>query len=298
MAHIGFAVLIIGALLSNARKTPISRNDDQFDLQVLDENFLNNENVLLRKHDTVRMNNYFITYRGKEKRGVNIYYNIGYYDALWNHEKGGWSRGDSLFSLEPRIQQNEKFGNVAEPDTRNYWSHDVFTHIKWADTEIHNADHPDDDFMNRILKEVKLDEVYHHDNLQIHFKDIYLLNGKDLHSEADINLNDIVVKADFEIWDIADQNRRDLLQPMFIIKDSSAVFSKASYSELLQVELDIQELSHKPNTALLSIREKEYLVMQALIFPGMNLLWLGCIIMVSGLAMVLFNRYSQSESGT
>jgi cytochrome c-type biogenesis protein CcmF len=293
ISHLGFALLIVGALLSNARKTPISHNADKFDLQMLDESFLNNENVLLRKGDTVKMNNYYITYRGKKKEGVNIYYDIGYYEAVLDHEDMRWQRGDSLFSLTPSIQQNEKFGNVSEPDTRHYWSHDVFTHVKWADTEIHHADHPDDDFMNRILKEVQLGKKYQHDNLLIAFNDIYLLNSITEKEELGLHENDVVVQADFSLSDVTDAGKKDVLSPIFIVKDSVSIYSQAAYSDLLQVELDIQRLTKQPNTVVLSIREKEYLVMQALIFPGMNLLWTGCIVMIAGMGLVLYRRWSE-----
>jgi cytochrome c-type biogenesis protein CcmF len=84
-----------------------------------------------------------------------------------------------------------------------------------------------------------------------------------------------------------------VLSPIFIVKDSVSIYSQAAYSDLLQVELDIQRLTKQPNTVVLSIREKEYLVMQALIFPGMNLLWTGCIVMIAGMGLVLYRRWSE-----
>ena len=291
LAHIGFALLIVGALISSSRKTPISKNTESFNLQLLDESFANNENVLLRKGDTVKMDRYFITYRGKERNGANIYYNIGYYEALWDHKQMTWSRGDSLFSLTPFIQQNEQFGQVSEPDTRHYWSHDVFTHIKWADTELHDHDHPDDDFMNRILKEVKTGNTYQHDNLLIDFRNISLVNNLSEKKQLGLDPDDIVVKTNFDVKDVNNEQNRDILQPLFIVKDSIEVLSQPDYSEDLQVELAIERLSNRPNTIRLSIREKEYLVMQAMIFPGMNLLWAGCIIMVLGTMIVLVKRW-------
>ncbi len=291
LAHIGFALLITGALISSASKTPISQNQAAFDLRILDESFQNNENVLLRKGDTVKMKNYYITYRGKKRDGVNVFYNIGYYDALWNHEAMCWQKGDSLFSLQPFIQQNEQFGQVSEPDTRHYWSHDVFTHIKWADTEINDHGHPDDDYMNRVVKKVQLGKAYQHDNLRIEFKDIYLLNDSKQKQKLGLKPEDIVINANFSLQDVNNEEKQDLLQPLFVVKDSTQIISYPAYSEKLQVELDILELSRQSNTLQLSIREKEYLVMQAVIFPGMNLLWSGCIVMVLGLGVVLVKRW-------
>lgn len=296
LAHVGFALLITGALISSASKTPISQNQGAFDLRILDESFRNNENVLLRKGDTVQMKNYFITYRGKEREGVNVFYNIGYYESLWDHENKRWKKGDSLFSLEPFIQKNEQFGQVSEPDTRHYWSHDVFTHIKWADTEINDHGHPDDDFMNRVFKEVQLGEAYQHDNLRIDFQDIYLVQNVAKKQEMGLQPDDIVIGADFLLQDVNHQEQEDLLQPLFVVQDSTQITSVPDYSEVLQVELDIVELSQQSNTLQLSIREKEYLVMQAVVFPGMNLLWSGCIVMILGLGVVLVKRWREKKA--
>ncbi len=295
LAHIGFALLIAGALISSASKTPISQNQNAFDLRILDESFQNNENVLLRKGDTVQMKNYFITYRGKKREGVNVYYNIGYYESLWDHDNMHWRKGDSLFSLQPFIQQNEQFGQVSEPDTRHYWSHDVFTHIKWADTEINDHGHEDDDFMNRVFKEVELGQTYQHDNLRIKFQDIYLINNIEEKQKLGLHPQDIVISAEFLLEDINNEQKQDLLQPLFVVMDSAQVTSFPAYSETLQVELDILELAQQANTLQLSIREKEYLVMQAVLFPGMNLLWLGCIVMVVGLGNVLVKRWGEKN---
>jgi cytochrome c-type biogenesis protein CcmF len=291
LAHLGFAMLIIGALVSSVRKTPISENQEKFNLQVLDESFLNNENVLLRKGDTVKMDQYFITYRGKKREGVNIFYNIGYFEAVWDHQLKTWQQGDSLFSLNPWIQQNEQFGQVSEPDTRHYWSHDVFTHIKWADTELNDHGHEDDDFMNRIFHQVELGNTYQHDNLQINFKDIYLVDNPLEKRELGLQSNDMVIRGSFEVQDVNDPKKKELMQPVYLVKDSVQLISRPAYSELLQVELEITELSQKPNSVLLSIREKEYLVMQALLFPGMNLLWGGCLVMILGMGMVMVKRW-------
>lgn len=291
LSHVGFGLLIIGALISSVRKTPISENNAAFNLQLLDQNFLNNENVLLRKGDTVRMHNYFISYRGKERQGVNINYKIDYFDANWNHQNNSWHPGDRIFSLAPRIQQNEQFGQVSEPDTRHYWSHDVFTHIKWADTEMNDHGHPDDDFMNRIFKEVELGNSYQHDNLKIDLEKIYLVSNPVEKGKLDLKKEDIVIKASVLLQDINNPMKKDRLQPVFIVRDSAQLLSQPTYSEKLQVELEIAELTQKPNTILLALREKEYLVMQAMVFPAMNLLWSGCMVMLVGLGLVLYKRW-------
>ncbi len=101
----------------------------------------------------------------------------------------------------------------------------------------------------------------------------------------------MVIRGSFEVQDVNDPKKKELMQPVYLVKDSVQLISRPAYSELLQVELEITELSQKPNSVLLSIREKEYLVMQALLFPGMNLLWGGCLVMILGMGMVMVKRW-------
>jgi hypothetical protein len=44
----------------------------------LGEDYDNRENILLMKGDTLRMAEYFVTYKGKVKEGVNIFYEVEY----------------------------------------------------------------------------------------------------------------------------------------------------------------------------------------------------------------------------
>ena len=43
--------------------------------------------------------------------------------------------------------------------------------------------------------------------------------------------------------------------------------------------------------------KREFIVMKALVFPGINILWAGCIIMALGVAMAVYRRNSSVGSG-
>jgi cytochrome c-type biogenesis protein CcmF len=288
ISHLGFGLLIAGALISGAGKTPISQNGDAMDLQLLDESFLNNENIMIRKGDTLLMDRYFITYRGKFEKGVNIHYDVGYYKPTWDTQNNKLVPGDSLFTLYPFIQRNDRFGNVAEPDTRHYLTHDVFTYVKWADTQLHLHDGIDDDYMNEVTQVLTQGDKWKHDNMLISFEDIYLLSHQEEKKQLGIGPDDIVVQASFLITDVTDPNISDWVKPVFYIKDSVHVFIREDYSETFQSVFRIARLFPEPNTLMLSLQEREYLVMQALLFPGMKILWTGCIVMLAGMVVAIF----------
>ncbi|WMJ71934.1 cytochrome c biogenesis protein CcsA [Cytophagaceae bacterium ABcell3] len=292
VAHIGFGMLVAGALISASGKTAISNNQNEVNLQVLDENFLNTENVMLYKGDTVPMGEYFVSYQGKHQEGVNLYYEIDYFDK----EVDDSLPGEHLFSLSPFIQLNEKFGNVSEPGTKHFVSHDVFTHIKWADVPMNtDGQGEDDDFMDPVFLNMEMGKKYQHENHLITFEDIYLLGVEEKQADG-YDSASLVVQAELLIRSMSDPHKDPVqVNPLYVVKDSAQVDPVKVYSEELRASFSIVELPSKPNTINLAIEDDEYLVLQALKFPGMNLLWAGCIIMVVGCFMAF--RKNMKEKG-
>ncbi len=81
LAHIGFAVLIIGVIISMAKQKSISQNKQGIELSTLDKDFKNDKNILLSKKDTLEMGDYFVSYQKKTASldKINVYYHIVYF---------------------------------------------------------------------------------------------------------------------------------------------------------------------------------------------------------------------------
>jgi cytochrome c-type biogenesis protein CcmF len=296
IAHIGFGLLIAGALISASGRTPISVNQNQMDLKVLDENFLNSENVMLRKGDTVAMGDYFISYESKHQEDVNLYYKINYFEQAKKDESV--VPGKKIFSLYPFIQLNEQFGNVSEPGTKHYISHDIFTHIKWADVTMRPDENgKDDDFMDPVIIKMHLGKQYRHENHLLTFHDIYILADTQEKADLGYEAHDVVVQADILVHNYSDPHKEPILvQPAFAIRDSTTIERIEVYSKPINARFTIVELPNEPNTIELAIEDSEYLVMQALLFPGMNILWAGCCIMILGCFMVVRKRWKEKST--
>ncbi|MBL0341940.1 MAG: cytochrome c biogenesis protein CcsA [Bacteroidetes bacterium] len=161
VAHIGIALILLGALISNAKSQVISRNLLNIDLG---KDFPNNENIMLTKGDTLQMANYFITYSGKEKEGVNVYYNIDYL-------KPDFATGKltPAFRLRPTVQLNPRMGNVSEPATKRFFDKDIYTHVTYADLE--NLDNPN---QNAEYLEPKINTISVGDTISTSNSLIYL----------------------------------------------------------------------------------------------------------------------------
>lgn len=299
MAHIGFALLILGALISGARRDVISENGASFSLEELNKDFRNNENILLKQGDTVMMGNYFVSYRGKRREGPNLVFQVNYYEPEMESATGQLSAGDSIFSLHPIVQLNEQFGNVSEPGTKHFFSHDVFTHVKYADMEVYDV--PEDELNDGFMKEtvftlgsqtpVKLE------NYEFRLQDIYLIDKPAQKQTLGYEKDDILVRAVLRVrnTDLTDTSAI-VVAPVFAVRDSSQVLASHEYSSLLDARVRIAGLGQEPNTIMLGVSQREFIVMQASVFPAMNVLWTGCVLMVLGCLVSLRKYVSGRDS--
>jgi cytochrome c-type biogenesis protein CcmF len=285
IAHIGLAFIILGALFSGSKRNVISENKASFSLKQLNQDFQNHENVLLRQGDTILMKDYFVSYRGRYKDGHNVSYHVSYYDAQLDEQSNKLVVGDSLFTLTPIVQLNEQFGNVSEPGTKHFLTHDVFTHVKYADMDL--AHLPDgfngDGFMGESELKMVQGSRAQIENYEFQLHNIALVDDPAQKQGEGYKGGDIVVKATLECRNTeGPQDKRLILEPVFLVRDSVHVITPEVYSEGLDAKIRIKALSDEENTIILGIRQREFIVMQASVFPAMNLLWAGCILMVLG----------------
>ncbi|MBL7986226.1 MAG: cytochrome c biogenesis protein CcsA, partial [Flavobacteriales bacterium] len=181
VAHIGFALVLLGALISTSRQKEISHTTKGPSLTAMSQDFDDGKDMLLYKGDTVPMGEHFVTYTRSRKDGVNLHFDMDYLEAVPrrfnqgdtvrvrssifvandDHVAGSsflldqpahwrpldsaahrvfwtapaWSSstpGAKAFGLEPFVQLNPRFGNVAEPSTRHWLGKDLYTHIRYA----------------------------------------------------------------------------------------------------------------------------------------------------------------------
>ena len=295
VAHIGFAILLLGALISGSRKEIISENRSAFTLEELNKDFRNQENILLRQGDTVRMNDYFVSYRERFKDGHKLHYAIDYFEPTKNVLNP--RPGKHAFTLYPMVQLNEQFGNVAEPGTQRFLTHDIFTHIKYADMEpTHLLDgYSSDGYMGETQYRIRRNGKFSLENMTFEFTDIFLVDDPEEKQRLNLNEDDIVVKAIIHADNTETPDGAVVIKPLFVVRDSTTVIHHDVYSPELDARIRIAELSQEENTIVLGIRQREFVVMQALIFPGMNLLWTGCAMMIFGCALSLRKYFALSS---
>ena len=279
ISHAGFGIMMLGALLSMGKQEIISNNTSSYDVTMLGENYDNQESILLMKDDTLQMGDYLVSYVGKEKEGVNIKYNINYYTK---NDKGELTKE---FTLKPQVQLNDRMGNVPEPDTRHFLFKDIYTHVTWA-----------------VLEEKKNDEVEKAETQNLHIGDTVFLKRAILIVDSlkqaspikheELMPDDIAVEVALTLWDFDTKTHK--MSPVFVLRDSSKVFSIPSINEDLGISISFDRIY--PNNGSIDLtfiekksEQKEFIVMQAVLFPYINLLWLGCLIMSIGIIISIRN---------
>lgn len=281
IAHVGFAMLLLGAMLSTSLSKTISINR-KGDVEIFGKNFSNQENILLQQNDTVQMGNYFVTYKGSRKEGMNIYYDVEY---LKKNETGDYVHA---FQLSPHIQLNPRMGNIAEPDTRHFLTKDIYTHITYANLETKkevNADGYKEPNNNNVAK----GDTFFTTN------SIVILEGLTTNIDKEkfgIQNADIVVGAELKLFDVYGKTYNAL--PIYYITDS---IPNVIEDEVKELGLKFAFWQIHPETGKIDIsvsekasEKKDFIVMKAIVFPYINVLWMGCIIMIIGTGMAIRKR--------
>ncbi len=292
VAHIGFGLILLGALLSTSKKDIISQNTSGKSIENLGEKFSNNDNILLTQGDTLPMGKYLVTYTGKRYEGINVYFDVDYYTK----DANGILKKE--FSLAPLVQTNPRMGNVAEPDTRHFITYDVYTHITYADLESlkEKTTSTSDEYTAAKNYTLKKGDTIFASNAIIIFDSLSTKFDK---TKFNLEEKDIAVMARLRVLDIKQIYHAD---PLYVIHDN-VVQPIASKVDELGLQFMFWKINPENGKIEISLQEKksnirDFIVMQAMIFPFINVLWIGCIIMVIGTVLAIVERVKKNRSTT
>lgn len=287
VSHAGFALLILGALISTGKTDIISVNTSGVDINMKGEGNVNQKNILLAMNDTLPMGDYQVVYEGSEKKGINIYYTVTYL-------KETASGLETAFTLNPRIQTNKLMGNVPEPDTRHFWNKDIFTHITYADLERFEKK-DDDTYLPGDTLELSSGDSTFSSACIIEIGDLI----KDI-DKSELGLNDDDLAIGVNIKALHKDSRIQEVMPVLVIRGNE-LFSMLTEIEEFGLRFTFARLNPSTGKIKLIVEEKknngnDFIIMQAMIFPFINLLWTGCIIMVLGILLSIYSRIQRTNS--
>jgi cytochrome c-type biogenesis protein CcmF len=300
VAHIGFGLLLIGAVIAAGTSSVVSINNTG---TTYSEEFskANNprENIMLYKNEPVTMGAFTVTYIGDSIAVPNHYFKVDY------KRMGTDGKIKEEFILKPNAQANRKMGLVATPDTKHYLFHDLYTHVSMAnnikyDDELkegaaaHEETNDDKNYDPAVVHQVAIGDTIPYRDGKIVLKK---LNTGTQVQNIPLGKNDISVGAELEIHT---HGKVYNSEPVYMIKGGSS-FDFARKVDDAGLKLRFTKIIPADNKVEITVYQqpeskKSYIVMKAIEFPYINFFWSGTIIMVLGFLMSIFRRNKELKT--
>ncbi|MBE8720056.1 heme lyase CcmF/NrfE family subunit [Sphingobacterium pedocola] len=298
VSHIGFALLVLGALVAAATNEVISVNESRY---IGVQNFGKDgdkftdpgENLFLTEGEPVQMGAYRITYVGDSVAPPNVYYHIKY-------EKIDEESGKILesFRLSPFAQNNPDMGGlIGTPATKHYVTYDIYTLITAASadsqlpaTNIQDSEKTGfEDYDEPATYQVSIGDTLRYRN------GVFVIDGINKDAKLqNIPLDPKDVLVGLKIKVISGDGKEYDVEPVFLLKDGNAYdFNK----DVEEQGLRFRFTNIRPDQDKLEIMvyqkplpEKKWIVFKAIKFPYINFFWCGTIIMTIGFIMAIYKR--------
>ncbi|MCV9388467.1 cytochrome c biogenesis protein CcsA [Reichenbachiella ulvae] len=317
IAHIGIAMMLLGILFSSGYSKIVSLNKTGLVWSKEFPDEVNQKNLLLFQNENRQMGEYSLNYKGTRKRveGYDGYINIHDLRQISETEavaiiditkesKTLYQRGDTLtlvtpetsyfeiayqkgdqsFNLYPTVQINEKMNmTVFSPDIKRKAGFDLYTHVRtfpdpdqetqWSEMEEITTQLNADFFVNDFV--ARLENV----------ERVLDING------VNLGENDVAVKATIRIQG---SDRDYIAEPYYIIQNNQAGLL-ADVVEDLGVKMTLIQIDPRSNSFTLGVNEtqKDWVILEAVEKPMINVLWIGTLIMVIGFIIAISRRYSE-----
>jgi len=204
--------------------------------------------------------------------------------------------GEEVFTLSPRIQLNAQMGNAPEPDTKHFLFRDLYTHIKWGRVTPPETD--EEGWLGGQSQEFVVGDSMFVGGVLLTIDSLRVVRDEE-RPERGLLDDDLALAA---CVGLRRGRTVEVHDPLYIVRGNTAVPDlyeadgwglrfriEAFDPEQEKVEMTVWE--HE------SVR-KDFVVMQAVIFPQINWLWLGCILMTLGAFLAVRMRIRQRKASS
>ena len=312
IAHVGIALMLVGILFSSGYSTILSTN---YTSMVWSNEFpeeVNRDNLLLFINEPRKMKEYSLIYRGIRKKTredgfvdqndltstndpLKVTRKDGHnYDTLTliNPENSYFeveyrSEAGESFTLFPRVQINDQMDMIVySPAIKKGLNADMYTHVRtfpdpdqateWSDAEETKVIIGENFFINDYV--ATLDRL---EPIDKGSGDGILL-GK----------NDIAVKA---VINVQGEYRNYVAEPVFIIRNKEFVGRVDDQVNDLAFKISIQKILPEEKAVIFAFEttQKDWIILEAVKKPWINLLWIGVFFLVIGFVVAIHRRYKE-----
>ena len=280
VAHVGFALVLLGILISSSKKSVLSYNTTGMSPLKIGDKESPLENITLVKGVSTDMGKYMVTYKGDtlNKNNRKRYYEINF---VKKSDK-------ETFSLYPDIIENNKGseGVTPNPDAKHYWNKDIFTYLTFLGDPTKIKANDTSTFKNT---EVKIGDTLFYSNGIMVLNKVVVNPQNERYNFA---ATDTALALDISV--IAKDGNRYTSQPLIkvingaVVKVPDTVMAQSLVIQFNQVkdqQTGLLEMGVKETSGVL-----DFVTLKAYEFPFINVLWLGIVVMVIGFFMSINQR--------
>ncbi|WP_436514869.1 heme lyase CcmF/NrfE family subunit [Ekhidna sp. To15] len=306
ITHIGIALMLVGILFSSGYSSILSTN---YTSMVWSSEFpeeVNRDNLLLFINEPRQMKEYSMIYRGVRKETREEGYvdqnditltldplkvvkkdsddtltlispENSYFEVEYHTEAG------KQFTLFPRVQINKAMDMIVySPDIKRKLNADMYTHVR-------TFPDPDQEPEWSEPKEIKVkigEQFFVNDYVATleRMEPIASIDG------APLSSNDVAVKA---VINVQGEYTNYSSEPIFVIRNQEYVGRIDDQVNDLAFRISIQNIIPQEDAVVLAYQttQKDWIIMEAVKKPWINLLWLGTFLLVIGFVVAIRRRY-------
>ncbi len=291
-AHLGFGLVLLGILISSYNKQVISFNTlgviFPFGKATPEEDAKESrENVLMYRGVPVALGEYFATYQGDSTSENDP---RTFYKVYYERRDSATGKLTESFTLYPDAFINPKGqeGLSANPASKHYLTRDIFTYVTSVIDPNKRTD--TNTYRSHIVKAG--DTVYLNSGYMI-FKGFKVgAVTKNFVPQQ----GDLAVVANLTVLDLSGNEQH--LQPVYCIRGNE-IFIVEDTLKGMQLYTRLSQIIPDKDAAEIEVKQidpkDDYIVMKALVFPYINVLWLGIVVMVLGFFISIWNRLTKKE---
>lgn len=276
VGHVGFGMMLVGILIASSKQKVLSVNLFNPLNFAPESKQKGTENMTLFKGVKTDMEKYWVTYKAdsSDEFEKKKYFHI----ELEKKEDG------KKFVLKPDIIKNTKGqeGSSANPDAKHYWNRDVFSYITYA--EEMSAEKDTAQF--KLHSMAQGDTVYYSNGLMVLEK----VTANPVNEKFNFKPTDTAIMAELNVYSTGGKQFK--ANPVFYVKDNVVQYHMDTvYAEGLAIGLSqIIDNKHLGIIVKESSQLTPFIALKVLQFPFINLVWLGTILMVTGITMSIVRR--------
>ncbi len=257
LSHFGLGLFILGVLVSSARKEVIKPTTATM-----------GEHILLFKNEPVAVKKWILTYDQMRQQGDYVYFDIKLKDSLKQKE---------IHIVPEVLIEGENI--VANPDITKFAGYDLFVHVNSMPQNID------------LTPQIRTDTLRIGDTIHTQYGILQLVG-----LEPHVGDEEGHTTGVFAIFNLHTGSRVITLKPAFFIVGNAirtvidtayqgrlAIRFRTIITETDEYVIDLQE-----------VPRDDWIVLRAIIFPYINLVWIGGVMMVlGGLAGVILRRWNK-----